>query len=380
MVEDITKRKQAEEKVKTFALAIENSYDGVLLTDLSGNITFANQTALGVLGYTWDELRQLNVAQLDESPDTAKKIMEEMMSDGGWSGELVSRKKNGELFPAFVTTSRVKDDKGNIVALMSHFRDISEHKQIEAALRATEAELVHVSRIAVLGQITAAVAHEVNQPLGAILNRASEAQMILSQSNPDIKKVQTILSKIVAEDERAGSVIRKIRELAKKDARQNELLDVDIIIRQVVTIINSRAILKGAKVNLDLRPPQKFVLGDKIQLQQVVLNLITNALEAGVDKSARKIQIISEVRDSGLVTVSVSDSGLGINEGEIEKLFQPFYTTKTEGLGIGLFICRSIIQAHGGSLSARNNPDKGATFFFSLPIAQESEGDAIERT
>ena len=378
MVEDITKRKQTEERIKTFAFAIENSYDGVLFVDVSGNITFANKTALGVLGYTWDELRQLNVAQLDEASDTAKKIKEETMSSGGWSGELVSRKKNGELFPVFVTTSLVKDGNGNIVAIMSHFRDITEHKKIEAALKATEAELVHVSRIAVLGQITAAVAHEVNQPLGAILNRASAAQMILSQSNPDIKRVQTILAKIVEEDERAGSVIRKIRELARKDAPQNELLDVDIIIRQVAAIINSREILKGAKVDLDLRPPRKFVLGDKIQLQQVLLNLITNAVEAGVDKSARKIRIISEVHDSGLVTVSVSDSGLGIDEKEIEKLFQPFYTTKTEGLGIGLFICRSIIQAHGGSLTARNNPDKGATFYFSLPIAKESVGGANE--
>ena len=247
------------------------------------------------------------------------------------------------------------------------------NQELEFRVKQGMEELVHVSRVAVLGQIAAALAHELNQPLGAILNWVSSAEMALDRPVPDVKVVRDSLLRIVEADKRAASVISKIRGLVKKAVHPSERVDVEDLIRQVVTIVRNDGILKGAVIDINSTDVSKVVFGDKIQLQQVLLNLIVNALESCAYETDKRVLIRTGVNRSGKVTVSVSDSGLGIDANDIDSLFQPFYTTKREGLGIGLFICRSIIQSHGGELTARNNSDRGATFEFLLPSADQTK-------
>ncbi len=234
------------------------------------------------------------------------------------------------------------------------------------------AELTHMSRVAVLGQLTAALAHEINQPLGTILNRASSAKMILSQEKPDTAKLQEILSSIIDEDERAGNVIRRLRSLIKKELPATEAVDLGRVVEEVTALVRNRSVLEEATLSVHRSPASMLVMGNRVQLQQVLLNLITNALEAVNGVTGSKIVVRLEARPAGKATVSVSNSGPAIEMKNVEQLFQPFYTTKKEGLGVGLFICRSIIHAHGGLISASNDVVDGATFYFTLPLVEEN--------
>ncbi len=248
------------------------------------------------------------------------------------------------------------------------------NKELELRVKVGMEELAHVSRVAVLGQITAALAHELNQPLGAILNWVSSAQMALDRPVADLGMVSDALLKIAEADKRAAGVIGKIRGLVKKNANVPELVDLEDLVRQVVNIMENDGVLRGAAIDIHSTNASKVVFGDKIQLQQVLLNLIINALEACAFESKKRVVIRTDIDAFRKVLISVSDNGPGVDPNDLEALFQPFYTTKKEGLGIGLFVCRSIIQMYGGELTARNNPDKGATFVFSLPLADQQQG------
>ncbi|MBF0331816.1 MAG: PAS domain S-box protein [Candidatus Omnitrophica bacterium] len=233
------------------------------------------------------------------------------------------------------------------------------------------AELTHMGRVAVLGQLSAALAHEINQPLGTILNSASAAHMILTSKDPDIRKVQEILEHIIAEDERAGSIIRGIRDLVRKEAGEHVRVDMQALIQETVKLISNRFTTKGVNLVLDIQADERMFFGNKIQLQQVLLNLLANAFEALNEVSLKKIVIKMRVLQPGQLTVSVFNNGPKISAAIMAQMFKPFKTTKKHGFGVGLFICRSIIQAHGGKLSVDNNADEGVTVSFDLPLLED---------
>jgi len=223
--------------------------------------------------------------------------------------------------------------------------------------------------------LTAALAHEINQPLTAILSNAEAAQRFLSRAEPDIGEVRQILEDIIQDDRRAGAVVQKVRSLVRKEKPYEELLDLNKAIQDVVALIRGDSLLQGLSVTMELNPKLKLLHGDRIQLQQVVLNLILNSAAAMQDvlQTQRKILVRTTMPDNLTVEVSVTDFGTGIDENNIERLFEAFYTTKPEGLGMGLSISQTIVKAHGGNLKASNNPEGGATFAFTLPVKQ---GDA----
>jgi signal transduction histidine kinase len=231
-------------------------------------------------------------------------------------------------------------------------------------------ELAHIGRVSALGELTASLAHELNQPLTAILNNAHVAQQLLEAEVPDVEALRDIVADILADDQRAAKVISRLRALLKKGELDHVLLDLNEIVRDVAELVRSDMVFRHVPMTLELDPGLPQVRGDRVQLQQVILNLVLNSLEAMSEPDARDHVLGIRTSRAGptAVSVAIRDSGAGIDMADIDRMFQPLYTTKTEGLGMGLAIARTIVDAHGGELRASNNPEGGATFEFSLPV------------
>lgn len=242
-------------------------------------------------------------------------------------------------------------------------------KQGEAETQRLRQELTHIGRVSTIGEFTASLAHELNQPLSAILSNAETAQGLLAAEVIDLEAVREILTDIVADDKRAAAVIHRLRLLLKKGGGELVPIDVNEIIGEVAWLVKSDVLVRNVSMSLELAPDLPTVRGDRVQLQQVVLNLVLNGLEALRPPAAGvRTLVIRTARDGArAVTVAVQDSGAGIDEEDVDRIFQPFYTTKADGLGMGLAIARTIVDAHGGELVAANNPLGGATVHFTLP-------------
>ena len=234
-------------------------------------------------------------------------------------------------------------------------------------------DLAHVGRVSTMGELTASLAHELNQPLTAILSNAQAAQRILSSGRTDLTEIREILGDIVEDDKRAGEVIRRLRGFLKKSTVELAALDIGELVGQVARLVSSDAIIRQVTIRLDLATGLPPVCGDRVQLQQVILNLLMNGLDAMREspETERALILRTHRGGPGHVAVAVEDSGVGIAEADLEVLFHPFYTTKADGLGMGLAIARSIVEVHGGRLEARNNPRCGATFSFTLPAVEQ---------
>lgn len=246
--------------------------------------------------------------------------------------------------------------------------DVTERNLAQQEAKRLQDELFHAGRVSTLGELAGMFAHEINQPLSAIMSNAQAACRYLANPSPDLDEVKEILNDIVKENTRASEVINRLRALLKKEKMEFEPIDLNEIFREVVTLLKSDAARRDTKVSLELDAGLPAVQGDRIQLQQVALNLLLNAFEAMKECQGleRGVLIRAWQKDSEILA-AVTDSGKGIPAGETEKIFKAFYTTKPQGLGMGLSICRSIINNHQGRLWAENNPDRGATFYFCLP-------------
>jgi two-component system sensor kinase FixL len=248
--------------------------------------------------------------------------------------------------------------------------DITERKRGELEVVQQRAELAHIARVSTMGELAASLAHELNQPLTAILSNAQAAQRFLAVKPPDFEEVHDILKDIVQDNSRAGEVIRRMRALVKKEELEFAHLDLGNVVSDVVLLTHSDAILHNIRVLLQFDSNLPRVRGDRVQLQQVLLNLILNAFDAVKNSpvAERSVELQAEVNRMNMLKVAVCDCGTGLNGDQFDKVFQPFYTTKRDGLGMGLSISRSIVEAHGGRLWAENNGGPGATFYFTLPI------------
>jgi signal transduction histidine kinase len=234
-------------------------------------------------------------------------------------------------------------------------------------------ELAHIGRVSAMGELAASLAHELNQPLTAILNNAEVAQQHLGSAAPDIGELREILADIVADDKRAAGVIQRLRALLKKGKLEHVPLDINDVVGEVAQLVRNDVVLRNVPMTVDLASGLPGVRGDRVQLQQVILNMVLNGLEAMVGNNGRERGLVIRTSRAGdaAVRVAVEDSGAGIDMKDVDRMFQPLYTTKPDGLGMGLAIARTIIDAHGGQLRASNNAGPGATFQFTLPVAAE---------
>jgi len=375
----ITQALRASEE--RFRTVLDVAADALMVHDEDGIVVDVNRQACESLGYARQELMGMKPVDFDAGPD--KTALHRVVEHGD-AGEVVTfetqwRRKDGTVFPVEVRGRQFRHQAGWFRVSIS--RDISERKHAEESLRekddalqAARTELARVSRLTTLGELTTSIAHEVSQPLGAMVASAGACTCWLSADPPALAEARAALDNIIADGRRAREVIARVRALTKRQAPRKDLLDINQEIFEVLALTERELRTNGIVTRTDLARTLPRVAGDQVQLQQVLLNLIVNATEAmsGVHDRSRELRINSRQDDPRAVLVEVLDSGTGLDAQRAEQIFQAFYTTKAEGIGIGLSISRSIVEAHGGRLWASPNEPHGAVFRFSLPVAQEA--------
>jgi C4-dicarboxylate-specific signal transduction histidine kinase len=264
----------------------------------------------------------------------------------------------------------------NLIEQITHLASIAvEREQAEDALRKARGELAHVTRVMTMGELVASIAHEVNQPLGAIVTNGHACVRLLSREVPDLEKSLEVIERMIRDGMRASEVIKRIRDLLHKAPPEKAVLNINETIQEVISLVGSDVLRNKVELKTELATDLPPVLADRVQLQQVILNLILNGREAmsGVQSHPRSLLVSSQKSKSGGIVVAVRDSGAGLDPKDAERIFDPFFSTKAEGMGLGLSISRTIIEAHGGTLWATQNEDKGATIQFTLPPGSVSE-------
>lgn len=378
---EILERKRAEEALREseeqYRTLTNNLSVGVFRTTpgSKGNYIEVNPAYTNMFGFdNKKELLSSHAYDLYQNPDDRERFSEKMLKDGAVRNEeILLKKKDGTSIIGSVTAVAVKDDAGIVKYYDGIIEDVTELRRVKEEAQKRWEEMAHLGRVATMGELAASLAHELNQPLTAILSNAQAALRFMAGDTPNFTEVRDILEDIVADDKRAGEVIQRLRFLFRKGELERVPVDMNNLVRDVVSLISSEAIIRNVTIETILESNLPPVLGDRVHLQQVIINFILNASEAmnETDDVSREIIISTEKEDDRKVKVGIRDSGTGLHEEAFNQIIEPFYTTKPDGMGMGLSINRSIIDAHLGRLWAENNPDRGATFYFTLPIFGE---------
>ncbi len=390
---DVTERKRAGLERRRLAALVEQAADLMAIAELSsGTPVYLNKAGLKMVGFdSWEEAstrRGMHYIFPQDRAFVNDVLWPTVLAKGSWSGEMRFRHfKTGAPIPVLYSAFRIDDpETGEPVNIGNVCRDITDRKRAEAEARENERryrevqmELAHANRVATMGQLTATIAHEVNQPIAATATRAQAALRWLDREPPELQEVRLALAGIVQDAHRAAGVIGRIRDLIRKSAPKEDRLEINEAIREVIELTRGEAVKNCVTVRLELADGLPFVRGDRIQLQQVILNLVINAVEAMSAISDGSRELLVATRASDGVLVEVRDSGPGFAPGALDHIFDSFYTTKPNGLGLGLSICRSIIEAHDGQMRAAANEPRGAVFGFVLPAKPAATG-ATERS
>jgi PAS domain S-box-containing protein len=380
---DVTERKRTELERRRLASLVEQAADLMAIADLSGGTPiYLNKAGLKMVGFdSWDEAktrRGIHYIFPEDRQFVNDVLWPTVLEKGSWSGEMRFRHfKTGEPIPILYSAFRIDDpETGQPLNVGNVCRDITERKRTEAEARESDRryremqmELAHANRVATMGQLTASIAHEVNQPIAATVINAEAALRWLGAGSLNAEEVRRALTSIIKDGNRAAEVINRIRALIKKAPPRKDRLEVNGVILEIIELTRGEAARNGISVLTELADHLPVVGADRVQLQQVLLNLIVNAIEAmgAAGEGPRELLISTGEIESSGVMVAVRDSGPGLESAMLTRIFDSFYTTKQTGLGLGLSICRSIIEAHGGRLWASTNQRRGATFQFTLP-------------
>jgi PAS domain S-box-containing protein len=348
---------------------------GLWVRDLERGDLWANQRLRTLFGFGQNDVLRFDDVVARIHPDDRSQVVSlvQHAQEDGIPFEADFRVlSNGTERWIAAKGQSVGNAPGGAMRRMGALTDITARKKAELEAQRHRDELAHVSRVSMMGQLASALAHELNQPLGAILRNAEAAELFLQASPPDLHEVRAILADIRKDDRRAGEVIDRMRALLKRRESQWSTLDLNSIVEEVAGLLRFDGEARRVKLTLELALSAPPIRGDRVQVQQVLLNLIINAMDAvnGCEAGKRCVAVRVRPRNAE-VEVAVSDAGHGIPAENLKRLFEPFFTTKPSGMGLGLAISHTIIQAHGGRLWAENNLDCGATFRFTLPISGE---------
>jgi two-component system, LuxR family, sensor kinase FixL len=374
---DITERKRAEEK---FGIVLDAAPNAMIMVDSAGVISFANAPAAAVFGYPLSELigRPIETLIPERFDDRQAGYRKGFLSDPsnrpmGAGRDLFGRRKNGTEFPVEVGLNPIRTTEGLFV--LASVIDITARKQAELEHQRQNMELARVGRVAVMGELAASLAHEVNNPLAAIVTNASAGQRLIAAGKIETEELNELLGDIVADGRRAGEIVQGIRNMVRKGKAPRSLVEISDTIHDLLRIVHAEALGRDVTVAAEIDSDGGRVLADPVQLLQVLLNLTLNAFEAmsAMRPDARHLVIRAGRNGDGEIVVSVRDTGPGFPGGIVDQLFEPFFSTKAEGTGMGLAIARSIVEAHGGVLSGENCDHGGACFTVRLPEAQEDK-------
>jgi two-component system sensor kinase FixL len=360
---------------------VETSPDGLITIDERGVVQSFNPAAERMFGYAAQEVIGQNIRHLMPSPyrEEHDAYIARYLRTGekriiGIGREVLGQRKDGTSFPLELAVGEVHAEGRRIFA--GFVRDVSARRLAEERLRELQAELVHVSRLSAMGEMASALAHELNQPLTAIINYAQATRRLLGDSRDERHAALLgLLDKTAQQASRAGQIIRHLRQFIAKGETERALADVNAVVEEASLLASIGTAGKAITLRRSFASNLPSVLMDKIQIQQVITNLIRNSVDALAEVDRREIVISTEPAGKEAVEVRVADTGPGLAPEVVARLFQPFVTTKPGGIGIGLSICRSIVDTHGGKLWASGNPGGGTTFHVVLPVA----GGAGER-
>jgi len=369
---DITHRKQAEEQ---FHLVVEAAPSGVVLMNPEGRVVLVNRETERLFGYTRDELTGQPVDVLvperfrgDHPGYHAGFLAAPQARAMGLGKELLARRKDGTEFACEIGLSPI--ERGNESLVLLAVVDVTARKRDQAEMLRLRDALAHAGRVSTMAQLASGLAHELNQPLAAILRNAEAAELLLQKSPPDLVELRAILADICKDDHRAGGVIDHMRAILTRRAQEHVELDVAELVDDVLVLVQPDA--ASRKVRLGVEVPESLppVRGDRVQLQQVLLNLVLNGIDAMADVPAEQRRLVVRARpaSAGTIEVAIADAGPGVAAAKLERLFEPFFTTKPNGMGLGLPISARIIQAHGGRIWAESSA-AGATFYFTVPVS-----------
>lgn len=358
--------------------------DAMIIIDEKGRIESLSTTAERLFGYAHDEIAGRNVSILMPSPDRERHdaYIERYLATGerriiGIGRVVVGQRKDGSTFPMHLTVGELRT--GDRHHFTGFIRDLTDQQITESRLKELQSEVTHMSRFTALGEMASTLAHEINQPLTAINNYLKGSLRILQRiEGDDAAVLRDAIGKAADQALRAGQIIRRLREFVARGESERTVESLPKLIEDASTLALIGTREGGIETVFRLDPQAVLVLADRIQIQQVLVNLIRNAIEALLDSpQPRRLEIATATREDGLVEVSVADSGSGLAPEVARTLFQPFVTTKRKGMGLGLSICRTIVEAHGGRISADRRDGGGTVFRFTLPSADPEDVDRV---
>jgi PAS domain S-box-containing protein len=386
---DVTERRRAEEAPRRSENYLAEAQR------LSHTGSWARSSATGETGYWSEECRRLMGYEPHDAPPSFETYLQRVHPDDQARVreivETAGREKvdyqvdyrlihpGGEIRDIHTTGHPVFSPSGDLVEFVGTVMDVTERKRAEEALRRAQAELAHITRITTMGELTASIAHEVNQPLTAVVNNANASISLLPKDTPGFEEVREALAEIIDDANRASDVIARVRQLAKRTPIEKSLLDLKDVVSDVLALARYELATRRVTIRIDFPRDMPSVSGDRVQLQQVLLNLVMNGMDAmnSVEEQNRILVLFGKhdaTAGTPAVLLCVQDAGTGFKPEAMDRLFEAFYTTKTHGMGMGLAISRSIIEAHGGRLWAEPNKGPGATFSFTLPATPERPG------
>ncbi len=375
--DEVAQRRRTEETLRAseqrWRSMFEASAVGIALTDENRRFVAANGAFQKMIGYTAEELSNLGPVEItyEHDQEATREMLDDMISGRrvDYHVEKRYRRKDGAVIWVRVSTAQPPEPGSGLRGIPTIIEDITERKRAEDELEEAREALLRVARLSTMGELSASIAHEVNQPLSAIVANGTACLRFLSEPNPDLEETKEAVEDIVSDGRRASAVLARIRQLAKKSEPERAAVDVNGAISEVLSLTRQELQRSQVSTRVELDPDLPRALADRVQVQQVVLNLVMNGIEAmrGVADRARVLKVKSTVAPPANVAVTVEDTGIGFGNNDPEHIFETFFTTKKDGMGMGLSISRSIVQAHGGRLWASAKAPIGAAFSFTLP-------------
>jgi two-component system, LuxR family, sensor kinase FixL len=368
---DITERKRAEETRREQADLINLTHDAIFIRDMNGVVRNWNRGAEALYGWTAEEAEGKIALELLKTvfPISLERVMAELLDRGRWEGELVRTRKDGAQVVVASRWSLQRDARGVPIGALETNNDISERRRSEEQrlrLYELERDLVRISRVSMMGELAASLAHEIRQPITGVALNAETCLRWIRREPPGLEQAGKAVSRIIDDAKRAASIVDRNHSLFSRGTPRREPIDLNDVIREMVVMLRDAASRQGILIRSDLDPALPATMADRVQLQQVLMNLMLNGIEA-MQAGSGELSVASQRTEDGQLLVLVSDSGIGFLGENLEHIFEAFYTTKPQGTGMGLSISRRIIESHGGRLWASANAGRGATFQFTLP-------------